>query len=55
MDNNDMITAISNSIQTESNLITLITAQIITSMQSMNTEQLQSICTILGIDYTQTN
>ncbi len=50
MSNNDMITAITNAIATQDNLITLITAQITFSLQFMSTDQLQTICTTLGID-----
>jgi len=53
MNNEDMINAITNSVQTQENLITLITSQITGSLQFMSTEQLQTICSVLGIDYTQ--
>jgi len=46
----DMINAITSSIQTESNLILLLTTQITSSLSSMSSDQLQAICTILGID-----
>lgn len=55
MDNNGMISAITSSIQTEANLIALITAQITGSLEFMSTDQLQAICAVLEIDYTQPN
>ncbi len=53
MTDQDMIAAIVSALQTQSNLLLLLTSQVTNSVQSMQTSQLQQICTILGIDYTQ--
>jgi len=47
-----MIAAITASIQTQSNLILLLQSQITTSLGLMTSDQLQAICTILNIDTT---
>jgi hypothetical protein len=46
----DMITAITNSIQTEANLILLLQSQIAASLSFMTQDQLQAICNVLNID-----
>lgn len=51
MTNQQMIAAILNSIQTQSNLVLLLQAMISTNIGNVPTSNLQSMCTVLGIDY----
>lgn len=53
MSDQDMINAIVTSIQTQANLILLLQTMISNNIQIQPTLKLQSICTILGIDFTQ--
>lgn len=49
MSNQDMITAILNSIQTESQLIILLQAMIANNIGNVSSAQLVAMCQILGI------
>jgi len=52
MNTAQMITAITNSIQTDANMILLVRALFTNSLGTRQDFQLQNVCTILGIDYT---
>lgn len=52
MTNQQMITAILSAIQTQSQLTLLLQAMIATNIGNVDVTKLQSMCTVLGIDYT---
>lgn len=53
MTQQQMIAAILQSIQTESNLVLLLQTMISNNIGNVPMANLQSMCTVLGIDYTQ--